>query len=119
VRRIIRGERLSSARSACAVLLMLLIALPFTAPFSTCDVATLLASSRHGVTTPHHRQPSRLVVTIDNHDTSPTITMDDDDHMCELVPPAAAIAPDVLVAAPDAMSATQAVPPIVLLPLRL
>ena len=65
-----------------AACLVLLIALPFTAPFSTCDLATLLAAPA-----PHATGHSLGVSTIDATRIAPMVTMEEDDHACDLEAP--------------------------------
>ena len=65
-----------------AAFLVLLIALPFTAPFSTCDLATLLAAPA-----PHATGHSVGSSQLDATNLAPVVTMEDDDHVCELEAP--------------------------------
>jgi hypothetical protein len=65
-----------------AAFLVLLIALPFTAPFSTCDLATLLAAPA-----PHATEHSVGSSQLDATNLAPVVTMEDDDHVCELEAP--------------------------------
>lgn len=55
---------MSSLSRVCAVWLLLLIALPFSAPFSTCDLATLLSgTSNHTI---GHSVATHDPVSLDN-----------------------------------------------------
>jgi hypothetical protein len=65
-----------------ATFLVLLIALPFTAPFSTCDLATLLAAPA-----PHAIEHSLGSSKVDSTSLAPVVTMEEDDHTCELEAP--------------------------------
>ena len=65
-----------------AACLVLLIALPFTAPFSTCDLATLLAAPA-----PHATGYALGSSAIDATGLAPVVTMEEDDHACDLEAP--------------------------------
>ena len=79
------GSRRAPLRARlCAAFLVLLIALPFTAPFSTCDLATLLAAP-----VPHATGHSLGASTVETPTNAPVVTMEDDDHVCDLEAPRA------------------------------
>ena len=98
----------------CAAFLVLLIALPFTAPFSTCDLATMLAPP-----VPHAGAPSLVSVKSDDTALSPVVTMESDNHVCVLATPYAMAAPaaviDAVVCATPVHDVVRTAP----LPLRL
>jgi hypothetical protein len=77
---VLRG--IVSIPRSCALFLVILIALPFTAPFSTCDLATMLAAPA-----PHATAPSLVSVKSDDTARSAVVTMEYDDHVCVLATP--------------------------------
>ncbi len=97
-----------------AAFLVLLIALPFTAPFSTCDLATLLAAPA-----PHAAGHSLGASTIDATSIAPMVTMEEDDHACDLETPLDTKETVTLVAVVDAGVSTCLAVRTCPLPLRL
>ena len=97
-----------------AAFLVLLIALPFTAPFSTCDLATLLATPA-----PHAAGHSLGASTIDATSIAPMVTMEEDDHACDLETPLDTKETVTLVAVVDAGVPTYLAVRTCPLPLRL
>ena len=97
-----------------AAFLVLLIALPFTAPFSTCDLATLLAAP-----VPHATEHALGSAKVDSTNLSPVVTMDDDDHACDLEAPLATTEIVTAVAAVEVSILTSDVVRMTPLPLRL
>jgi hypothetical protein len=73
---------------------VLLIALPFTAPFSTCDLATLLAAPAPHAT--EHALGSSLA---DATTIAPVVPMEEDVHACDLEAPHTAAEVKTVVAA--------------------
>lgn len=69
-----------------ALFLVLLIALPFTAPFSVCDVATMLKAPA-----PHATDASLASAHTDAGTISPVVMMEEDHHACDLETPAATV----------------------------
>ena len=109
---VLRG--IVSIPRSCALFLVILIALPFTAPFSTCDLATMLAAP-----VPHAGAPSLVSVKSDATALSPVVTMESDNHVCVLATPYAMAAPaaviDAVVCATPVHDVVRTAP----LPLRL
>ena len=97
-----------------AAFLVLLIALPFTAPFSTCDLATLLAAPASHA--PGHSLGSSVV---DATSIAPVVTMEEDEHACDLEAPLPTTEIVSVVAAVDADLLTYVVVRTTPLPLRL
>lgn len=93
---------------------MLLIALPFTAPFSTCDLATLLAAPA-----PHATEHALGSATVDSTSLAPVVTMEEDDHACDLETPLATTETVTVVAAVEVSVLTYVVVRTSPLPLRL
>ena len=84
-----------------AAFLVLLIALPFTAPFSTCDLATLL-----GTPAPHAAGHALGAPTVDATSIAPVVTMEEDDHACDLETPLDTTKTVTVVAVVDARAQT-------------
>jgi hypothetical protein len=98
-----------------AAFLVLLIALPFTAPFSTCDLATLLAAPA-----PHATEHSLGSSKVDATNVAPTVTMEEEDHnACDLEAPLGTTETVTVVAAVDGSIRTYVVVRTSPLPLRL
>jgi hypothetical protein len=98
-----------------AVFLVLLIALPFTAPFSTCDLATLLAAPA-----PHPTEHSLGSSTVRaTAITTVMVTMDEEKHVCELEARQATVGHVTTVAAVDVRPPANVVVRSSSLPLRL
>ena len=107
-----RGAPLRARLSA--VFLVLLIALPFTAPFSTCDLATLLAAPA-----PHAIEHSLGSTKVDSTSLGPVVTMEEEDHVCDLEAPLATTETVTVVAAVAGTILTDVVVRTSPLPLRL
>lgn len=97
-----------------AAFLVLLIAVPFTAPFSTCDLATLLATPA-----PREAGHSLGASAIEATSLAPIVTMEEDDHACDLESPLDATETVTTVAVEDASVPTYLVVRTSPLPLRL
>lgn len=97
-----------------AAFLVLLIALPFTAPFSTCDLATLLAAPA-----PHATEHSLGSSKLDSTNLAPVVTMEEEDHACELEAPLPTTETVTTVAAAGEIVLTSVVVRTSPLPLRL
>ena len=97
-----------------AAFLVLLIALPFTAPFSTCDLATLLAAPA-----PHAIEHTLGSAKVDSTSLAPVVTMEEDDHACDLEAPLATTETVTAVAAVEVSVPTYLVVRTSPLPLRL
>jgi len=97
-----------------AAFLVLLIALPFTAPFSTCDLATLLAAPA-----PHATEHSLGSAKVDSTSLAPVVTMEEKDHACDLETPVATTEILTTVASLDVTALPYVVVRPATLPLRL
>lgn len=97
-----------------AAFLVVLIALPFTAPFSTCDLATLLAAPAS-----HATEHSLGSSKVDASTIAPVVTMEEDEHVCDLETPYATTETLTVVAAVEVVTRTYTVVRVSPLPLRL